>query len=492
MSISARTSARLLLAAAAIVAACGRGDRPDHGAALPDVRIGTFTSRALTALPGLLSAEPLVAASWEGRPLFRLAESVTEAPDGSSLTFHLRPNVKFHSGEPVTSDRVRELLLRYQSLRDQVTAIETAGDGALVLRLKRPYGLKIADMAHYTLDDPERRELRTGPFKVTSIGSTAVLEPFKDYYQGAPTVARVEVRQFATHRAAWTAMMRGEVNFLHEVNRDAIQFIEAGGNTRVYPTLRPYVVPLVFNTRHPVLRMREVRVALNEAVDRDEVVKNGMRGHGQPAEGPFWPHHWAYPRAYPSAPHNPEAAKLRLDGAGLPMRQRGRDEAPTRFGFTCMLVEHDARFERIALVVQRQLFAVGVDMELRVVTLDEFRNRVAAMDYDAFISEMANGRTLIFPYQFWHSRASQLPTGYSAADEALERMKLARSDDETRVAVLDVMRIMRADPPAVFLANPREARAADKAFEFAYEPDRDIFGTLWQMKRASLRAERTP
>ena len=60
-------------------------------------------------------------------------------------------------------------------------------------------------------------------------------------------------------------MMRDEVNFLHEVNREAIEFIEAGGDLRAYPLLRPYVVSLVFNTKHPLLRRREVRIALNEA-----------------------------------------------------------------------------------------------------------------------------------------------------------------------------------------------------------------------------------
>ena len=84
-------------------------------------------------------------------------------------------------------------------------------------------------------------------------------------------------------------MMRREVNFLHEVSRDAIDFVEAGGDIRAYPLLRPYYTALVFGIGHPVLKRREVRVAINEALDRNELVRNGMRGHGRIAEGPFWP-----------------------------------------------------------------------------------------------------------------------------------------------------------------------------------------------------------
>ena len=63
-------------------------------------------------------------------------------------------------------------------------------------------------------------------------------------------------------------------------------------------------------------------------------------------------------------------------------------------------------------------------------------------------------------------------------------MQIADTDDQTREALADVMNVMRNDPPAAFLVWPREARAADIGFEIPYEVDRDIFGTIWQLKRA--------
>ncbi len=159
-----------------------------------------------------------------------------------------------------------------------------------------------------------------------------VLERFDGYYQGKPSVERVELRGYPTHRAAWTGMMRREVNFLHEVSRDAIDFVEAGGDIRAYPLLRPYYTALVFGMRHPVLKRREVRVAINEAIDRNELVRNAMRGHGRIAEGPFWPYHWAYPEGRFPVAFNPEAAKLRLDASGLKVgrAQRATDAVALR------------------------------------------------------------------------------------------------------------------------------------------------------------------
>jgi ABC-type transport system substrate-binding protein len=450
-------------------------------------------TNGVSTLAGILSAEPLVSVAWDGKAVFKLAESVSEAPDGMTLTVKLRPNVKFHTGEPVVAERVRELLRPQLTKRPVgVAEITVDDDRTLTLRLDRPYAFKDIDLNDYTIDDPKHLDLRTGPFRITSSGSVTVLAPFDGYRDGAPALKRVEIHEYASHRAAWSAMLRDEVNFLHEVSRDSIDFIQAGGDIRAYPLLRPYYVPLVFNQKHPILRRREVRVAITEAIDREEVVHNGMRGNGIPAEGPFWPYHWAYPQGrHTQAAYNPEAAKVRLEGAGLSVTRRGPGEMPSRFGFTCLLLAGDTRFERIALVVQRQLFAIGVDMQLRMLPGKEFIGRVMAGDYDSFLFEMASGRTLSFPYRFWHSEAPTLPTGYSAADKALERMKLARTEDEVRVAVSDVMRVMLSDPPAVFLAFPREVRAADRSIDIPYEADRDVLGTIWQLRRGTAVAERS-
>lgn len=443
-------------------------------------------------MAGLLSAEPLVSMGWDGRPVYRLAESSRQSEDGLTVTFTLRPNMRFHSGEPVTAARVRELLPELRK-QPEVTSLETPDDRTLEVRLNRAYSIDPVELGHYTVSDSRRPELRTGPFKVVSTEHPARLEAFEGYYQGKPTVERVEIHRYPTHRAAWTAMMRGEVNVLHEVSRDAIDFVEAGGQIKAYRLLRPYYVPLVFNLTHPVLQRRDVRVALNEAIDKREVVRNGMRGHGEVAEGPFWPHHWAHPQAGLDPVYNPEAAKVRLDAAGLAVREREAPQMPSRFAFTCLLLAGDARFERIALVLQRQLFAIGVDMRLQTVPYREFVPRLQSGRFDAFLFEMVSGRTLDRPYMFWRSpepgAAALLKSGYSAADEALDRMKYAPTDEETRVAVADVMRVLRSDPPAVFLAWPREARAADASLEIPYETDRDIFGRLWQLEPAPRAAD---
>jgi peptide/nickel transport system substrate-binding protein len=464
---------------AACAADAPRADGPPRP--VDELRIGLFGSElGVRTLVPLLSADPLIAVAWDGTPIFRIAESATPSEDGTKLTLRLRPNVKFHNGEKVTAAMVRELM--EPTLRKRGISRITADDElTLTLTFAERFGFRLETLSRMTVSDDTRLDLRTGPFKVVS-ADPWVLEGFADYYQGSPVIRRVTIKRFPSQRAALTALMRGEINFLHEVSREAIEFVQAGGDFRAYPLLRPYSIPLVFNLRHPILAKREVRIALNEAIDREEVVRNAMRGHGEVAEGPFWPFHWAYTRGRYPSPYNPEAAKVRLDAAGFRVRAGTRDRPPSRFRFTCLVPAGDARFERIALVVQRQLSAVGIDMDLRPATQVELTRTAKTGDFEAIIFELVMGRTFDYPYVMWHSKGPFLDTGYSTADDALDRMQRARTNDELRLAVSDVMSHFKDDPPAIFLALPREARAVDKSFSIPYETDRDILGTLWQLR----------
>jgi hypothetical protein len=83
-------------------------------------------------------------------------------------------------------------------------------------------------------------------------------------------------------------------------------------------------------------------------------------------------------------------------------------------------------------------------------------------------------------------------SGYSSADAALDRMRSAGTDEDVRIAVADVIRVLREDPPALFLVWPYDSRAADTKFTIPHQPERDIFGTLWQAQQTVPGTQGTP
>ena len=139
---------------------------------------------------------------------------------------------------------------------------------------------------------------------------------------------------------------------------------------------------------------------------------------------------------------------------------------PRRFRFTCAFWSEDPQFERIALVVQKQLFEIGIDVEMVPMTLRDLGGRLGAGDFEAVLLPMVSGRSFEWTYRFWRSASSQriIRSGYTAADTALDRLRAARSDEETRIAVADLQRILYEDPPAAFLVRPETARAVNDSF----------------------------
>src|SRR5881398_1444081 len=70
-----------------------------------------------------------------------LAESWSASPDGTSYTFVLRQNAKFHNGEPVTSEDVKFSFERYKGgaaklLKERVAAVEIVDPHRVRFHLK--------------------------------------------------------------------------------------------------------------------------------------------------------------------------------------------------------------------------------------------------------------------------------------------------------------------------------------------------------------------
>jgi ABC-type transport system substrate-binding protein len=186
---------------------------------------------------------------------------------------------------------------------------------------------------------------------------------------------------------------------------------------------------------------------------------------------------------------DPPAAGQLLSAAGY----RGlHQRTGRRLTFTCLVAGIETQpFERTALLLQRQLYDAGVDMQLALLPPNEFVRRVAHGDFDAALFESA-AFTTSWVYSFWHSPppggSGFIGHGYSGADAELDAMQNARNEDELRRGVAAVYKKMSEDPPAIFIAWPEVSRAVSTRFDVPVEEGRDIMGgNLWLWRPARQR-----
>lgn len=409
--------------------------------------------------------EGLINFSRQGRPQPWLAESWSSSDDGLTLRVRLKPDVRFHDGEPLTAVTVRDSLQRQLpeymgSIFQDVERIDVVPPLEVVITMKRRSNF-VLEALDGGIASPGNPMAGTGPFIASPPGADGSIAMTANaaYREGPPLLAGILFRPYTSVRSAWADLLRGEVDMLYEVGLDALDSLETSKNVRVFTFPRNYAYLLILNVRRPALRDPEVRQLLNAAIDRQTLVEQALGGHGRPADTPIRPEHWAHDRSAPRFTYAPKllASPLRLH---------------CLFG--------DPSLERLAVALQRQLQAVGVELTLERIPVDQIYERTTRADFNVLLADVVAGPTLVRPLWFWYSQAQFNWGGYSNpdVDRALDAVREAPDDAAYRAGVSAYQRAIVADPPAVFIAWSERARAVSSAFEVPAEPDRDILGTL--------------
>jgi len=319
----------------------------------------------LTALGHDLGPQPALADRWEN-------------PDEHTWLFHLRPGVRFSSGQPVrASDVVASL--RYavsadttQTLLDPVESVEGLSDDLVRIRTHFPCPVLLAHLA-FALVVPETAlaqkagtpPLGTGPFKVEAWrpGDELVLVRNPEFRGPRPSFDRVRFVVTPDPVQRLDMLRMGRADIVDNVPTEQIDLLRRSGTLRVVnrPSLR--VLFLALRVDEPPFSNPLVREALDLALDRDELVKRAMGGFGAPSAQLVPPLVVGYNPAIPVTAPNPKRARELLRAAGYPAGFSVRLDGPTN--------RYPAGAE-IMSEVARQLAEIGVKVDVRGKPKEEF------------------------------------------------------------------------------------------------------------------------
>jgi peptide/nickel transport system substrate-binding protein len=453
------------------------------------LRVGVGGAPTQTAERGVLqfisnvSNEGLLRVDQGGRVEPWLAEAWHLSPDGMQLTVQLRPNVTFHDGSRVEAEAVAQILRENMPkiLREDVKSISVTNPHEISLQFRQPSTFVAESLFDIPIQKPGATGSGTGPFMLTTpyrIGtSSAEMTANSRYYLGGAALPGIVIKTYPNVRAAWAELLRDRLDMLYEVGADAIDSLRGAKGASIYTFDRPYQYIVILNTKLPKLRSRQIRRALNQAVDRLAIVRAGLDGAGTPSAGPVSQHHWAFRNPGTSFDYVPSAAGAILG-------------ASPRLSFKC-LTPAGPPFDRVALLLKQQLQAVGVDMSIEEVAPESVMTPLSRPDFEAELIDPASGWGLFRSYRWWYSNGPTNLTGYSsrAVDDALDRVRHAANDDDYREAVAAFEGAIADDPPAIFLAWSSRSRAVSRRFETQAEGTRDVLSTLrlWKPSGAAAR-----
>ena len=314
----------------------------------------------------------------------RIAESYEISDDGLDYTFHLRDDVTFHDGTPVTADDVVFSIELYKASEYQgsqismLSSVEATDEHTVVCHLDAPYspflqGIcspMIASKAYYesSEDDFVNNPIGSGPYKFVSRakGSNIKLEANEDYYRGAPEIKEVTFEVIPDSSTKAIALQTGEVNFA-EIDSATKPQLEANPAITIAEVPTSSFSYIAMNTDQEPFNDVKVRQAINYAIDRDNLVAVCYDGEAEVNSNICAKERFGYSDDQFQYTYDPEEAKELLAEAGI--------ETPYNLG-EILVAE---KYSNLATVIQNDLKAVGLDVTISV------------KEFNSYISDLQNG-----------------------------------------------------------------------------------------------------
>ena len=342
------------------------------------------------------------------QPQPRLATSWEIAPDGLSITFHLRHGVKWHDGQPFTSADVKYSALevwkkvhsRGRSTFAALKDVETPDDYTAIFRLNSPSqvilsaldGAESQVVPKHIFDgsdirkNPENaRPIGTGPFrfKEWKRGQYVILERNPDYWDpDKPYLDRVIYRFIPDAAARSAALESGEVSYIPYAGVPFSDIARLKKNPDLKFDSRGYSYAaqtyfLGFNLRNPILANLKVRQAIAHIIDRQRIIDTVWYGQSKP-EYSVVPESLTrfYTSDIPRYDYNADTARHLLDEAGYPVKADGK-----RFTLRLYTDPSSSQFLLAGEFLRQEFNKIGVAIDFTPLDNATFLKKVYT-DYD--------------------------------------------------------------------------------------------------------------
>lgn len=320
-----------------------------------------------------------------------LARSWNVSRDGLAVQLNLRTGVKFADG---SSFDATDVVWSLKTLMDKKTAAVAAsnlaaiksvradGAHAVELRLKTPDAALLSKLAGTTvsmlsagtdLDKIDSTPNGTGPFRLQkrAPNESVTLKANGRYWGGRPNLDSVEFRVIPDQPAIVSALRADNVQM--SVIDDQLVASTIGGDVHVAETPQMSYHALQINARRSPLSDKNLRLALQCAIDRKEVLNTAGMGAGR-VTGPLAsPDFKSSPADRPCPNVDIAKAKKYLAKAGHP------------HGLTLNAMVSQGEYSTSvaeAENVQAQLARVGIKLNLETLEISTYIARWASADFD--------------------------------------------------------------------------------------------------------------
>jgi peptide/nickel transport system substrate-binding protein len=396
-----RRTALALMGSAAWIAAAG----PSFGQGKPEPKRGGTLNVGYSDDSRTL--DPMFSIQWSERQMLylvfntllrmktdfslepELAERWTVENDGKRIVFHLRSGVTFHDGTPFDAEAVKWNLERrmdkevnspQRSQLEMIESIDIVGPLAVALNTKQPFppllghlaerpGFMVSPTAAKKAgQDFGSNPVGTGPFvfKEWVRGNKVVLARNPNYWEkGLPYLDQIVFSNIAGAVVGIQRLVTGELDYVDSLSPQNIRQIENDPNIKLAPITVGRWYSYQWHWNEPPFNNPKLRQAIAHAIDRKRINDITMNGKGVISDSPTPEGLWWQTPNLPGFDYDPAKAKALLAEAGIAPGTKIELSAPT-----------DPILRQMNQLVQEQLKAVGLEVELKPISQGEWYSRV--------------------------------------------------------------------------------------------------------------------
>lgn len=348
--------------------------------------------------------ETLVKCEQQGNQIVPLlAESWKASEDGLNWEFKLHQGIQFHDGTAFNADAVVFNFQRWMDVKNPyhngsfsywnyifggfpgfVKSITALTDYTVEIKLNRPYApfLNALAMPAFGIASPEaikkhgndlfKHPVGTGPFifKSWEQNKSIILVRNDKYWNGAAKVNEVEFKVITSNKDRLEELRQGSIHIADYLSPDDIADIKYDPNLHLYMRPSFNVGYMAMNNEKFPFSNRNIRVAINHAIDKEKLINDVFDNLAKPANTHLTPSLWGYNENLDFYEYDIEKSKQLLAEAGYPN------------GFRTTLWVMDAAREyfpkplEVAQFIKENLKQVNIDAEIMVFNWDEYMKKI--------------------------------------------------------------------------------------------------------------------
>ncbi|MEN8143472.1 MAG: ABC transporter substrate-binding protein [Gemmatimonadota bacterium] len=516
--------------AAVLAAACGTGDsvsradRPlilGYASELQTLNPLVSTDQNANELINYLLFTTLVRFDSDFEAAPGLAES-WELTD-TAVVFHLREDVSWHDGVPVTAEDVS---FTFERAKDSALASPLASaflenvDSAEVLdshTIRFTFGVVHAQaledffwapVPKHLLEgispeemaraDYNRAPVGSGPYRLVrwEVNRMLVFEANPDFSPslgGPPNFPRVVYRIIPDATTRTAELQSGGIDIDGPLGPASAPEVDADPSTVLHRFPWRQFSYIGWNTKRPLLANPAVRRALTMAIDRETILASVLEGYGAVASGIIPP--WSpYAPDLAPLPYAPDSAAAILDREGWIDSDgdgvRDKDGVPLRFEL--LTNQRSAIYPDMAQIVQAQLADIGVVAVPRMLEWQTVLAMHRSRDFDAVLTNWVLDNFRVDPRILFHSRYAAMPnsanrSGYEneTADRLMDEGARTTEAGSAKLIWAEFAQVIQADQPLTFLFWQDELAGAAADLEGVHMDARGELATITQWQRRS-------